>query len=119
MDTAPEVSVTLASPGRDTYSLIHDERRRESPDIEVSAEAEDEVDEDAFLDALEIERLHTFTIFAELGHFSSSEQRGRLVERRLLPQMDGMTLDDVTRIEIEESADAGCLAVRVYTRVLD
>lgn len=119
MDTAPEVSITLASPGRDTHAALHDEHRRELPAIEISTKSDEEADEDEFLDTLEVERLYMFTILAELEHFQSHAQRARLVERRLLRQMHGVALDDVTRIDVEEGVGAGCLAVRVYTRVLD
>lgn len=119
LDTSPEVSVTLTAAGRDTYTLIHDEHRRELPDIEVATEGDDEFDEDEFLDTLEVERLHSFAIFAEFDQLRSSAQRARLVERRLIHQIPGATLEDVTRIEVDEGTDEQCLVVRVYTRVLD
>lgn len=118
MDTSPEVTVTLTSAGRDTYALISDEHRREVPDIEVTT-TDDGVDEDEFLDTLEIERVHSFTIFAELDQLHSDRQKYRLVERRLLKQMQGASLDDVTRVEVTEADVRGHLLVRVWTRVLD
>lgn len=119
MDTSPEVSVTLTTAGRETYAVIHDEHRQELPDIEVSTSQDEDLDEDEFLDTLEVEREFTFVIFAEIEQFRSPEKRARFVERRLLRQMPGFTADDVTRIDFEESGDAGGLTVRVYTRVLD
>ncbi len=119
MDTSPEVTVTLASAGRETYALIAEDHRREVPDIEVTASADDGADDDELLDTLEIERLHTFTVVAELEHLNSDRQKYRLVERRLLRQMAGATLDDVTRVEVLEGDVRGHVSVRVWTRVLD
>jgi hypothetical protein len=119
LDTSPEVSVTLTSPGRDTYALIHEEHRLELPDIEVSTVSGEDVDDDEFLDTLEVERVHSFTVLAELEHFQSPGQQARLVERRLLRQIPGMSVEDVTRIEVEEAQESHYLLVRVYTRVLD
>lgn len=119
LDTSPEVSVTLATAGRETYALIHDEHRQELPDIEVSTLQDEDVDDNEFLDTLEVERVFTFAVMAEIEQFGSPEKRARLVERRLLRQIPGFTADDVTRIEIEEGSEAGGLTVRVYTRVLD
>lgn len=119
LDTSPEVSVTLTAAGRDTYAVLHDEHRRELPDIEVATEGDESLDEDEFLDTIEIERLHSFAISAEFDQLRSPAQRARLVERRLLRQIPGATLEDVTRIEVEEGVNEESLVVRVYTRVLD
>lgn len=119
LDTSPEVSVTLSTAGRDTYAFLHDEHRRELPDIEVATEGDGDFDEDEFLDTLEVERLHSFAISAEFDQLRSAAQRARLVERRLLRQIPGASIEDVTRIEVEEGTDQECLVVRVYTRVLD
>lgn len=119
LDTSPDVSVTLTTPGRETYAVIHHEHRQELPDIEVTTQQDEDVDDDDFLDTLEIERVFSFAIRAEMEQFRSLEKRAQLVERRLARQIPGFTADDVTRIELKEGEDAGSLMVRVYTRVLD
>jgi hypothetical protein len=119
MDTSPEVSVSLRAPGRETYAIIHRELQQEMPEIEITTEGDGELDDEAFFDTLEIERVHSFFIRAPLENFRSTQDRFRLVEQRLLRQMPGLSLDDITRIELEDEPGDEGVMVRVFARVLE
>jgi len=119
MDTSPEVSISLRAPGRETYAIIHREHRHEIPEIEISTGDDGELDDEAFFDTLEVERVHTFFVRAPLENFRSTQDRFRLVEQRLLRQLPGLSLDDVTRIELDDEPGDEGVIVRVFARVLE
>lgn len=118
MDTSPEVTVTFKPAGRETYAAIVSEHRKELPDIEIITDQEDEgLSDEEWFASLEIEQVFTFVVHAGPEHFRSPEQRRRLVEQRLLTQMKGIDLRQVTRVDVTPSSRGDRIKVKVWVEV--
>jgi hypothetical protein len=118
MDTSPEVTVTFKPAGRETYATIVSEHRKEVPDIEIITDQEDQgLSDDDWLATLEIEQIFTFVVHAGPEHFQTPEQRRRLVEKRLLTQMKGVDLRQVTRVDVTPSSRGDRIKVKVWVEI--
>jgi hypothetical protein len=119
MDTSPEVTVSFEPAGRETFAAIVSEHSRDYPDIEIIADEEDDgLTDEEWLLSLEVESVHTFCVRAPIEQFNGPGERFQLVEKRLLTQIPGASMDQVSRVEVTRDTDESVM-VRVWLVLAD
>jgi hypothetical protein len=109
----PEISVSDYRPSQETYALIAQDEGSLAPEVIIHEDYVLDETEGPNLHALRVERIFTFVVGANVAYFRTDRQRQRLLDGRLLREMPGVCLADVTRIDVQ-SRGPDSMVVEVY-----